>query len=147
MSIKDASIKANAQKRIADELAKRRPAAIVDWGVILTPLVEAIPQIITSILSGCGVSNVRDEVLAARSSASRKERLVTRLAKQIRKERDRQFDAWMNDQKDKHRAEQRDDNLWHREATSAVESMLENETETLVISEQLEGIADLDGDF
>lgn len=147
MSIDNASVKANAQARIAEELGKRRPAAIVDWGIILTPLVDAIPQIITSILGGCGLGNVRDEVQAARSSPDRKERLTRRLAKQIRKERDRQFDKWMNEMKDRNRAEQRDDELWYREAAASVQSMLDNEAETLELTKQLQDITDLDGDF
>ena len=143
MSINDAAKLSEIQNRIREELQDQRgvPQGF-DVGVILTPLIEAIPQIITSILqsAGCGASGVQGFVEEVQRSEERKHKAVKRLARQIKRERDKEFDKWMKDQKDKHSEEQRDGNLWLREAEAAVEAMLENEDDTIEMAAELEVI-------
>ncbi len=142
MTLDSTEAKRNIEETIGAELASRRNPhgrrENFDFGIFLTPLIEALPGILAGILSGCGGEAVSSEAQTAMKSEERKRKLTKRLARQLRKERDKQFDRWLAEQKDIHKATQKDDELWLSEAGKAVEALIEKEEEAVSLANRLE---------
>lgn len=119
-------------------LAKRTVQRIT--GAEIVPLITAIGQIITQVMSTCDSLSMREQLEEARADPDGRRALLLekRLAKQLRKERERSV-------KDALKAELDDDAFWAAEARNAIRTGAADVDATMAVCSEIEEIADLDG--
>jgi hypothetical protein len=146
MTIDDSAGMREVADKISRHLAERRSGPLkIDWTIFLTPLIEALPGIITGLLSGCMPGSAKDQIMQAAINPGTRSRMIRKLAKDLQKVRKREYKDQIDVLEKQSRAEQDDGDMWTREATNAIDAAIANQGEFHGLADEIDGFGGFGG--